>query len=78
MADHLHFWTLVSQHGATEKFDDIRRSRMTMAEKDVEADLHAAILEKDSVRITSAYVRGADLIAGVLRSQSTVPSFVAP
>jgi hypothetical protein len=72
LIDHLHFWTIVSKHDATDKFDNIRRSRMTIAEKDAEADLHAAILEKDSRRITSAYIRGADLIAGVLRSQSKV------
>jgi hypothetical protein len=52
-------------HDAHERFDRLRRSRMTIIEKALEQALHAAIAAKDFSRVHDAYEQGADLIAGV-------------
>ncbi|KAH6893815.1 hypothetical protein BKA70DRAFT_816985 [Coprinopsis sp. MPI-PUGE-AT-0042] len=64
---HWKFWNLISTHGALDYFDNLRRTRMTIADKALEADLHSAIRAKDESRMTAAHDQGADLIAGVLQ-----------
>ncbi|KAH6894892.1 ankyrin repeat-containing domain protein [Coprinopsis sp. MPI-PUGE-AT-0042] len=65
---HLKFWNVVSAHGEVDYFDSLRRARLTIAEKALESDLHAAIESKSNSSITAVHERGADLIAGVLHS----------
>jgi hypothetical protein len=65
--EHYNFWNLVATHGALGHFDDLRRARMTIAEKALEGDLHSALRAKDASRLRAAYTAGADFIAGVLQ-----------
>jgi hypothetical protein len=64
---HYNFWNLIATHGALGHFDDLRRARMTIAEKALESDLHSAIQAKSASRLHAAYTAGADFIAGVLQ-----------
>ncbi|KAH6903385.1 ankyrin repeat-containing domain protein [Coprinopsis sp. MPI-PUGE-AT-0042] len=64
---HGKFWGLISANEYLDHFDNLRRTRMTNAEKELEGDLHSAIRAKDESRMTVAYNQGADLIAGVLQ-----------
>jgi hypothetical protein len=45
---------------------------MTIMEKALEADLHSAIEAEDDIGIEAAYRRGADLVAGVLRTAGEI------
>ncbi|KAH6902326.1 ankyrin repeat-containing domain protein [Coprinopsis sp. MPI-PUGE-AT-0042] len=65
---HFRFWNVICAHRELDYFDNLRRKRMTIAEKALEGDLHSAIEEKSGLGIDAAYNQGADLIGGALQS----------
>jgi hypothetical protein len=48
---------------------------MTIFERNLEQNLHAALAAKDMSRVCDIYEQGADLIAGVFQQSSGKPSY---
>jgi hypothetical protein len=65
--EHYNFWKPISTNGELDYFDNLRRARMTIADKALEGDLHSAIRAKGTSRLSAAFTARGDFIAGVLQ-----------
>ena len=65
---HLKLWNLAAANDAIEYFCNLRRSKMTVADKALEGDLLLALQREDLDEIRRLHGKGADLIASALHS----------
>ena len=70
---HSKFWTFIAAEGALEQFSNLRRDKMSINGKALQADLLELLRPKedtlDILAIDALCAQGADLIAGVLNSE---------